>query len=387
MAVTLNYFIVVHVLGFLLRYISSYQEFLYDCTFSRDLCGWTQDTNSDDFDWIRQHGSTPSADTGPNSDHTSIIVIEGIVGPSYKSDIAIDDTQMTSRPCSGEQSTDTTTTSTKITHAQLMSTDNGFHGGVKVTCTKYSWDIMIDMNKLRQEYPNAKSSDIYLGDNRCTGVEKQNLLEFSYGFTECLTTNMLHNGAHVYNNELIYAEHDPVYLYIIRHYNWTLGVQCEIQTDGTVKGSVQKPVINQSSVLNTTQYPVNISYYSDPNFMHQVSGHPLLEPAGSQVYVKVFTTLSDWNIKMRLNTCYTSPTQHVLDHLKYYLIKDGCEVDSNTHIMSQSTHETKFVFENFEYANNPQGGIYVFCDMTFCASSDWSNNCRQTCNPIVNNNP
>ena len=40
----------------------------------------------------------------------------------------------------------------------------------------------------------------------------------------------------MYNNELIYAEHDPVYTFIIKHYKWTVGVECEVQRDGRTYG-------------------------------------------------------------------------------------------------------------------------------------------------------
>ncbi|XP_053390248.1 MAM and LDL-receptor class A domain-containing protein 1-like [Mercenaria mercenaria] len=41
-----------------------------DCNFEDGLCNWQQE-NSDDFDWLRESGDTPSSDTGPSSDHTT----------------------------------------------------------------------------------------------------------------------------------------------------------------------------------------------------------------------------------------------------------------------------------------------------------------------------
>ena len=41
------------------------------CDFETDLCDWTQATATDDFDWTRFNGATPSVDTGPSRDHTT----------------------------------------------------------------------------------------------------------------------------------------------------------------------------------------------------------------------------------------------------------------------------------------------------------------------------
>ena len=42
------------------------------CTFQEDLCNWINGQNGvvDDFDWLRNSGSTPSFGTGPTVDHT-----------------------------------------------------------------------------------------------------------------------------------------------------------------------------------------------------------------------------------------------------------------------------------------------------------------------------
>ena len=54
---------------------NSFSVIAADCTFEYFLgsisntCGWTQD-GSDDFDWTRTSGGTPSHATGPSADHT-----------------------------------------------------------------------------------------------------------------------------------------------------------------------------------------------------------------------------------------------------------------------------------------------------------------------------
>ena len=41
------------------------------CTFGKDKCGFVDETGTDQFDWIRNRGSTGSSGTGPASDHTT----------------------------------------------------------------------------------------------------------------------------------------------------------------------------------------------------------------------------------------------------------------------------------------------------------------------------
>lgn len=76
-------------------------------------------------------------------------------------------------------------------------------------------------------------------------------------------------------------------------------------------------------VTGSSHFSVNMSFYSDPNFMYQLQGNPLHVTVGDKVYVKVFTTTSDWTVKMRVHTCYTKPSQYSPDHMKYLIIQNG----------------------------------------------------------------
>ncbi|XP_052085109.1 uncharacterized protein LOC127722254, partial [Mytilus californianus] len=55
-----------------------------------------------------------------------------------------------------------------------------------------------------------------------------------------------------------------------------------------------------------------------------------------------------------------------------------CPVDRNTFVTSQSTHETRFHFQDFEYAGHPDS-MFVHCNATFCKSNDYSSECEPQC--------
>ncbi|XP_060591027.1 deleted in malignant brain tumors 1 protein-like isoform X2 [Ruditapes philippinarum] len=274
----------------------------------------------------------------------------------------------------------TTSTPLEITTQKALRLEDS----VKVSCNVNGWDIKVDMGILKQVYPGSKPTDIYLGENTCNGLYSWNVLTFNQGLRECLTSETIQGNALIYNNELVYAEHDPIHPFIIRHYNWTIKVECDVQRNESSAGHLHHDASNSNAhqVSGNSHYPVNMTFFTDPNFLHQIQGHPLQVSVGSDVYVKVFTETSDWSVKMRVHTCYTKPTPNAQEHMRYYIIKNGCEMDKNTHIISQSSHETRFIFQDFEYTSNHEG-IYVYCDAIFCSSSDYSNQCLQTCHPVV----
>ncbi|XP_064418250.1 zonadhesin-like [Latimeria chalumnae] len=69
-----------------------------DCTFDTDFCEWKQSA-TDNFDWTRNRGSTPSFNTGPSYDHTTgggyYIYVEGNDGSNQ--DVA----QLVGHQCTG----------------------------------------------------------------------------------------------------------------------------------------------------------------------------------------------------------------------------------------------------------------------------------------------
>ena len=91
----------------------------------------------------------------------------------------------------------------------------------------------------------------------------------------------------------------------------------------------------EPQVTGSSHFAVNMSFYSDPNFMNQIYGNPLHVSVGDKVYVKVFTTTPDWTVKMRVHTCYTKPSQYAADYMKFYLVRNGLVIFHTFHTQSK----------------------------------------------------
>ncbi|KAL3884618.1 hypothetical protein ACJMK2_024745, partial [Sinanodonta woodiana] len=193
-------------------------------------------------------------------------------------------------------------------------------------CTSSGWYIQVDMDKLRQMYPNARESDIYLGENSCTGYSNGNTLVFQHGIRDCLTSEMATPDYIVHTNRLFYAMRDPQYQFIIRDYNWTFEVECYALGNEAASSHISHNTIeplDYAHVQGTSHYNITMRFYSDPSFQDEIPGNPLYVKVGADVYAKVYTDTADWGIKMSVRSCYTKPDPHASDDLKYYIIREG----------------------------------------------------------------
>ncbi|XP_052775893.1 uncharacterized protein LOC128213864 [Mya arenaria] len=240
---------------------------------------------------------------------------------------------------------------------------------VTSTCSANNILVEVDMEKLQYRYPGSIATDLYFGNGPCTGMLIGNVLEFNYTINDCSTTTSMTDSEIMHSNQLVYAYHDPKYAFIIRNINWTLDVNCHIARNLSLDSHL---TYNQSTSgiqqLNATaSYTFRTEFFRDPNFLQQISGEPLNVPIGSNVFVKTFIQNVDWTVEMRLDACYTSTGDTTQS--KYYLITNGCAVDVNTHLLSQTDHETKFVFQVFETVGNSYA-MNVKCDIIVCDSTN-----------------
>lgn len=94
-----------------------------------------------------------------------------------------------------------------------------------------------------------------------------------------------------------------------------------------------------------------------------------------------FSQIFNNNVSLACSCRLCCTRDFLVTRLKYIsvlLSVFSCEKDINTHIRSNSGHELKFVFEDFQYTSSIDG-LYLFCDALFCSTSDTSTRCQQRC--------
>jgi len=99
-------------------------------------------------------------------------------------------------------------------------------------------------------------------------------------------------------------------------------MECDIVRNNQAASHVHNEV-NTHHAAFEVKNNVSIAFFSDPNFMHELPGNPVHLHVGDQVFVKVFTTMVEWSMKMRLHSCFTQSFLSADESSKYYLIKDG----------------------------------------------------------------
>ncbi|XP_062575526.1 deleted in malignant brain tumors 1 protein-like [Saccostrea cucullata] len=265
---------------------------------------------------------------------------------------------------------------------QHCDTSVGFsaENSISVACTDNTWDISVYLPPFYNRYSDFNPNDIYLGTDSCTGYVNGNYLHFRSDYSACDTTIRTLTDHVVYTNQLVYALHDPNHHYIIHEYRFRVPVDCYLKRNEAGSGhfnhghDVTMPSAHH--VTGSTHHSVHIQFYTDSTFRYT---KPLYgSRVGDRVYVKAYTDVRDYNLKMRISDCFTTPTPSEFSSMKYFIIQNGCVIDPNARILSQTTHETRFYFQDFEYSTN-HDSLYLHCNATFCKSNDYSASCEQAC--------
>ncbi|KAL4216375.1 Deleted in malignant brain tumors 1 protein-like [Mactra antiquata] len=224
---------------------------------------------------------------------------------------------------------------------------------VSMECSPSGWNVAVNMTILRHLYPDTGVSYIKLSNQKCTGRVFGDLVIFDQHYTECSTSH-------------------------------TVDLQCNVPRTDTVTsnfhpgGSRPNQVTTNPHLSSSTHYSSELSFYKDPTYFQRLQGNPISLQTGQNVYVQVKMTSDDVNIKMRLDSCYTKPDPNSGPSMTYHLVQNGCVVDPGTTITSQGNHETRFVFQTFEFSQ-ARNSVYVYCNATYCDVHDVTDRCTQVC--------
>ena len=131
----------------------------------------------------------------------------------------------------------------------------------------------------------------------------------------------------IYTNTLIYAVHDPIFRFIVREYRFNVKVECDMSkdqgTDITIHNGDVKGKNNEHKAIGTGNFPVELKFFTDAQFQHEISSDALSFMVGDKIYVIAQTNIHDFDVKMSLSECFTKPTKAADDIYRHFLIKNG----------------------------------------------------------------
>lgn len=255
---------------------------------------------------------------------------------------------------------------------------------IRVNCDPTNWRIVVNMTLLRMMYPDSGVSQIYLSKQSCYGHVIDDTVVFDQSYTNCSTSKTVSDQFVTYSNQLVYPESTKPFPLIIHGYRWRVDVNCDLDRFEHVTQHY-KPTeapLTQTTIHHqvggTGHYDIMLQFFTDPQYFHEINGNPITANIGENIYVKVSLHNDDFGTKIRLDTCETKPEAVSAPQNTYIIIKNGCSVDPSTQIVSQGTHETRFMFNAFVFPSN-QNAVYISCNATFCSTGDLSSKCSQTC--------
>jgi len=135
------------------------------------------------------------------------------------------------------------------------------------------------------------------------------------------------NNVVIYSNSLIYAVHDPVNHFIVWEYRFKVKVECDMSKNEKIGNQVSNGHINNTQyskpAVGSGHFAIQMRFFNDSKYQFELNGNELSYFIGDNIYVKVQTSLHDYDVKMRLSDCYTKPSRQASDRYIYYLVKDG----------------------------------------------------------------
>uniref|UniRef100_H2LLT4 CUB and zona pellucida-like domains 1, tandem duplicate 2 n=1 Tax=Oryzias latipes TaxID=8090 RepID=H2LLT4_ORYLA len=213
----------------------------------------------------------------------------------------------------------------------------------RVDCSSDSMHIVLDRSYLNSLGYDGHS--LYLRDPYCRPQISYYNVVFSFPLNTCGNVRDVMNDRIVYTNN-IYA-YSSINGEITRQSQFKMNVTCIMEQD-----SISQIMFVADTGLNTTitgsgRYNTSMDFYTSSSFYNKVT----------QVPYEV----------------------SVNENLPYFLVKDGCPVDSTYYSISSGSQPlARFSFKAFQFLRATDE-VYIQCKVLICPASDYNSRCRRGC--------
>ncbi|XP_042325239.1 pancreatic secretory granule membrane major glycoprotein GP2-like isoform X2 [Sceloporus undulatus] len=248
-----------------------------------------------------------------------------------------------------------------------------------IICTKDLIEVEIPSIFFLSRNPPILISDLHLNDPECHGTEVGNLYVFRIktNFTDC-GTQMDSDGSYIIFLNTIQNNFSDV---ITRTFiNITFACRYPInymvkQPNGENKISVDI----RSITLNTEDgnFSVSMMLYKDQHFEDMWTTIPFLT-LEDNIFVKV--KMVPGNFIIRLENCWSTPTNDPVHVVQYSFIKKSCpqtvKDETLSVIRNGEGEEAMFRIQMFKFVGITFNHVFLHCTVQICHST------ADTCKPI-----
>uniref|UniRef100_A0A3P8URK3 CUB and zona pellucida-like domains 1, tandem duplicate 1 n=1 Tax=Cynoglossus semilaevis TaxID=244447 RepID=A0A3P8URK3_CYNSE len=240
-----------------------------------------------------------------------------------------------------------------------------------VNCSSYGMEIVIERSYLNSIGYNASS--LYLDDNTCRPHITSRQVIFRYSLNSCGNVRKFHNGKAMYSNN-VRAYNSSISGEVTRLSHFKLNVACLMEQESLSQIMyVVKIWLNQCSLNTATQYDANASLLH-----HQVTEFPYMVSLNQYLNTEVRLDRAESDFVLFLDTCVASPSPDDFSYRPYYLVRNGCNMDSTFQVWSTSSYYVRFRFKAFQFLRASES-VYLQCKVVICYTNDSNSRCRKGC--------
>ncbi|XP_054885765.1 deleted in malignant brain tumors 1 protein-like isoform X2 [Poeciliopsis prolifica] len=245
----------------------------------------------------------------------------------------------------------------------------------RVDCSSDNMNIVIN-----RAYLNSLGYDghsLYLDDENCKPQISSYEVTFSFPLYACGTVKHFNSGRVVYTNNI--RGFPSSQGEIVRQSYLKMNVNCTMEEDSMSQIMFVVGNGGNSSIAGSGHYNTSMAFYTSSSFSYKVTNVPYQVALNQDLYVQVDLSRHDSNLVLFLDTCVAAPSPFDFETRPYYLVRNGCTVDSTYRpISSGSWYRARFTFKAFMFLRGTES-VYLQCKVLICPSSESNSRCRRGC--------